>query len=76
VQLPILGLFVYVGSIHLYWWLDDNKSWSPATAAGLARLIGDLRMLEPEARIDFEYGDGEHFLGAIDKYLATRDLKP
>lgn len=72
VRLPALGISVYPDAFALFWWINDEGGhWNPETVAALATLIDDLRRLVPAARLEHEWGGGETFWPAIDRFLSA-----
>ena len=59
--LPDLFLELGWDSFGTYWWVGHPKDdWNPATACALAKLLGELRALVPNAHLDLEHSDDPH----------------
>lgn len=72
VELPWLGVFVYIDAVSFYWWVGEDESWNPASAAAIVCLIDDIERLVPGARAEIEWDDDGSFRAAIDAYLVER----
>jgi hypothetical protein len=72
VSLPTLGFNVWADSVTMYWWVGGDADWNPEQAAAFAELIGELKALAPQARLELEWKDDERrFFRAVDAYLAA-----
>lgn len=72
VKLPWLGLSIYTDMVSFYWWVSDNEGWNRDTAAGLAKLIDDLRRLAPDAQVGLEWDDNGAFFPSIDRFISAQ----
>ena len=76
--LPDLFVELVSDAFGIYWWVGHPKDdWNPVTAAALAKLLGELRALVPNARLNLEHSDDPLELwGPITAYLASERRPP
>ena len=68
-RLPPLVLEMWPDAVSMYWWVNDD-GWDTETVAELAKLLGELHALVPQARLAYEPNVDE-FWGPVNSYLAT-----
>ena len=57
-SLPDVFVELWADGFNLYWWTGHpDDDWTPAKAAALVTMIGQLWALVPDARLDYEDGD-------------------
>ena len=71
--LPDLFLELFSDAFGIYWWVGHPKDdWNPATAASLAKLLGELRAFVPNAPLELDISiDPRELWEPIETYLTS-----